>query len=86
LRFTRYPCGPNEIVVEIPRPANAFPHILPGQNTMLDEFAWRYGAPVEAASGGAETMYPEYIQHLKTARVPPAKRGVSGASATNPAR
>ena len=86
LRFTRYPCGPNEIVVEIPRPANTFPHILPGQNTMLDEFAWRYGAPVEAASGGAETMYPEYVQHIRTARIPPRKPGTSGASATNPAR
>ena len=50
------------------------------------EFAILYGPPVEAARGGAETMYPEYVQHIRTARIPPRKPGTSGASATNPAR
>jgi hypothetical protein len=31
----------------------------------LNEFASKYGIPLEAALGGAETMYPEYQQNLK---------------------
>jgi len=81
LNFVRYPCGPNEIVVEIPRPPNFVPHVLPGQNTGLDEFAVRYGIPVEAAGGGAETMYPEYLQRMKTAPVPAAPKPAAAAAA-----
>ncbi len=81
LSFVRYPCGPNEIVVEIPRPPNFVPHVLPGQNTGLDEFAARYGIPVEAAGGGADTMYPEYMQRMKTAPVPAAPKPAAAAAA-----
>ena len=81
LSFVRYPCGPNEIVVEIPRPPNFVPHVLPGQNRGLDEFAVRYGIPVEAAGGGADTMYPEYIQRMKTAAVPAAPKPAPAAAA-----
>jgi hypothetical protein len=65
LRFVPYPCGPNEIVVEIPRPPGAVPHYLPGQNDAIREFAERYGLPIEAALGGAETMYPEFAEKMK---------------------
>ena len=61
----RYPCGPNEIVVEVPRPRGAVPHHLPGSNTMLRDFAVKHGLPFEATRGGAESMYPEYISRLK---------------------
>jgi hypothetical protein len=64
-----YPC---QIVVEIDRPQGTVPHHLPGQNTFLAEFPKKYGIPAEAASGGAETMYPEY--QLKLQSMPkPAK-------------
>jgi hypothetical protein len=59
LSFVRYPCGPNEIVVEIPRPPGVIPHQFPGENTRLTEFAILHGLPAEAARGGAETMYPD---------------------------
>jgi hypothetical protein len=52
-----YPC---EVVEEVDRPNGAVPHHLPGTNTFLGEFPARYGIPPQAASGGAETMYPEY--------------------------
>ena len=52
-----YPC---ESVVEVERPLGVVPHHLPGTNTFLTEFTTKYKLPVEAARGGAETMYPEY--------------------------
>jgi hypothetical protein len=42
---------------------------LPGENPWLTEFASRYGIPLEAARGGAETMYPGYQE--KMAKMPP---------------
>ena len=60
-----YPC---ESVTEVERPKGAVPHLLPGMNTLLNEFADRYGVPREATRGGAETMYPEYRKKLKGAK------------------
>ena len=59
-----YPCDP---VVEIERPRGTVPSYLPGENPFVSEFANRYKIPVEAALGGAETMYPEYRLKLKRA-------------------
>jgi len=59
-----YPCSP---VVEIQRPRGAVPHYLPGENPFLHEFADKFKIPLEAALGGAETMYPEYQTKLKAA-------------------
>ena len=56
-----YPCG---VVEEVDRPRGAVPHFLPGTNTSLSEFHTRWDLPVEAAQGGAETMYPRYQQKL----------------------
>jgi len=63
-----WPCEP---VDEVDRPAGVVPHHLPGTNPFLDEFGMRYGVPLEATRGGAETMYPEYQLKLKTIKVPP---------------
>jgi hypothetical protein len=41
------------------------PHYLPGQNPFLNEFSTQSGIPIEAALGGAETMYPEYMIKLR---------------------
>ncbi|HEY1756384.1 MAG TPA: hypothetical protein VGG72_13365 [Bryobacteraceae bacterium] len=49
------------------------PHYLPNQNPLLDEMKKLYGIPVEAAMGGAETMYPEYRDKIKDKFVLPAK-------------
>lgn len=68
----RYPCGPNEIVVEIPRPKGVVPHHLPGTNKDLSEFARRFGLPLEAVRGGSETLYPEYQEKMKSMRPPAA--------------
>jgi glyoxylase-like metal-dependent hydrolase (beta-lactamase superfamily II) len=60
-----YPC---EYVDEIAnRSRGAVPNYLPGQNPFLHEFADKYKIPVEAALGGAETMYPEYQRGIKAA-------------------
>jgi hypothetical protein len=64
-----YPC---ESVTEIDRPLGAVPHHLPGTNPFLLEFPTRFQIPPQAARGGAETMYPEYVEKLKTLPKPPA--------------
>ena len=57
-----YPC---ESVVEVLLPeVGYFPRYLPGENPFLIEFARNHGIPVEAAMGGAATMYPEYRKRL----------------------
>jgi len=65
---TLYPCS---VDAEIDRPAGEIPHYLPGRNPFLQEFSARFQIPYEATRGGAETMYPEYRQRLKTMTPPP---------------
>jgi len=52
-----YPC---QVVEEVDRPRGVVPHSLPGRSTAIADFANRCGLPVEAARGGAETMYPDF--------------------------
>jgi hypothetical protein len=49
------------------------PHYLPGKSPFYGEFAKKYGLPLEATRGGAETMYPEYVQRIKNLPPPPAR-------------
>jgi hypothetical protein len=56
-----------EVEEETDHPAGWVPHRLPGTTTDAEEFAKKYGLPVEAARGGAETMYPDYRKKLKQA-------------------
>ena len=42
------------------------PAYLPGRSPFEGDFAYRYGVPVDAAKGGAETTYPEYQMKLRT--------------------
>ena len=62
-QMTLYPCS---VDIEVERPAGEIPHHLPGSNPSLEEFALKWMLPLEAVRGGAETMYPEYQQKLKT--------------------
>ena len=58
-----YPC---EYVEEVSgRPRGEVPNYLPGQNPFMHEYADKYHIPLEAALGGAETMYPEYQLKLQ---------------------
>jgi hypothetical protein len=52
------------------------PHHLPGKNPFLTEFAALHGLPVPPTRGGAETMYPQYMDKVKTMPIPapPARR------------
>ena len=51
--------------VEIEREPGFVPHNLPGTNQYLAEYAERHGLPLDAARGGAETMYPAYWLRLR---------------------
>ncbi len=61
-----YPC---DIVVEIAdRKPGYVPHYLPGRNPFLTEYAQQHKLPQDAVLGGAQTMYPEYIEAARGAR------------------
>ena len=64
-----YPCQP---VTEIGRVPGVVPNHPLGTNGFLDEFARRWGVPFEATRGGAETMYPEYMDKVKAMPKPAA--------------
>lgn len=63
-----YPC---EEATETVVPRGKVPHYLPGKNAILTEFPAQYGIPPEAALGGAETLYPEYIAKMKNMKLLP---------------
>jgi len=72
-----YPCESVEEIAN--RPRGTVPHYLPGRNPFVNEFADRHNIPIEAALGGAETMYPEFqlkIKHTRSA-TDSAKSGAS---------
>ncbi len=54
-----YPC---HISVEIDRPQGSVPHFLPGENPFLDEYRSQFDLPEQGTRGGAETMYPDFIE------------------------
>src|SRR5439155_13444500 len=59
-------CGPAQIADEIPNQKKGYvPHHLPGTNEMLKEFPAKRGVPPDAALGGPQTMYPEYLAKLE---------------------
>jgi hypothetical protein len=47
------------------------PHFLPGTNHDAETFAKDYGLPLEAAYGGAHTIYPEFRKQLVDKYTPP---------------
>jgi len=62
-----YPCDP---VVEMVREPGYIPHHLPGTNTDMLIYSERHDIPLEAAMGGPETMYPEYMERIKELPTP----------------
>jgi hypothetical protein len=58
-----YPCESVEEIAN--RPRGAVPHYLPGKNPFVNEFADKHHIRIEAALGGAETMYPEFQLKMK---------------------
>ena len=58
-----WPC---EYVDEVAgRPQGVVPHYLVGKNANVKEFLDRYHLPLDAAMGGAKTIYPEYQLELE---------------------
>ncbi len=50
-----------EYVTEVPQDNKQVPHFLPGKSPFLRDFSKKFGLPLEAVWGGAETTYPEYM-------------------------
>jgi len=60
-----YECHP---VVEVVRPKGVVPAYQLGEATFYKEFQDRFHIPKFAIDGGAETMYPEFMDKLKQAK------------------
>jgi hypothetical protein len=58
-------CEPIDESPRLENNAAIVPHYLPGKNPSAGDYARYYNLPVEAAQGGAETMYPEFRKKLK---------------------
>jgi hypothetical protein len=63
VQIAPWPC---EAVDEVDNPPGRVPSHLPGTNTYITEFPAAFGIPLEAAQGGADTMYPEYMKKMAT--------------------
>ena len=55
------------------RKQGTVPHFLRGKNPDEQTFAKMYNLPLEAALGGAQTLYPEYRKKLKGVYTPLTK-------------
>lgn len=55
-----YPCDP--VVEIVGQPKGYVPHYLPGKHPSEFEYADRYNLSHEAALGGAQTAYPEFME------------------------
>ena len=68
-----YPC---EEATETLVTRGQVPHYLPGKNPLLTDFPAKYAIPPEAALGGVESMYPEFIAKMKKMKLlpPPVKK------------
>jgi len=60
-------------VPEVPAPPDYVPSHLPGTNPFLREIIDWYGLPEDGARGGAETIYPEYLENMRLPPNPPVQ-------------
>jgi cyclase len=77
-----YPC---EYVDELAdRPRGDVPNYLPGKNPFVSEHAGKIHIPVEAALGGAATMYPDFRQNIKKGSFAPLPKAAPAAPPATP--
>lgn len=62
-QLASYPC---ESVIEMVRERGYIPHHLPGTNPNLHLYSDGHDIPFEAAMGGPQTMYPEYMKVVRS--------------------
>src|SRR5215471_15079199 len=75
-------CSPAQIADEIPNQKKGYvPHHLPGANEHLREFQVKRGVPAEAARGGVETTYPEFMSKMRNNAGGPAVSSAKPAEA-----
>jgi hypothetical protein len=72
IRATEYRLNVNSLVPAHPCTSvfegldkGAVPHYMPGENPFLREIRDRYGLPLNEPTGGAESMYPEFLRKLR---------------------
>ncbi len=73
LNFATYPCRE---VTEIPRHEGDIPMHLPNQTAVEQDYPVRNHVPLKASQGGADTMFPEYQDTLRTQPANPPIRQI----------
>ena len=63
-----------EYVMEVPMDQTKVPHYLPGASPFAADFSKKFGLPLAAVWGGAESTYPEYTTKLAAGPPPTAPR------------
>jgi glyoxylase-like metal-dependent hydrolase (beta-lactamase superfamily II) len=53
-----------EYVMEVPMDQTKVPHYLPGTHPFEEDFSKKFGLPLAAVWGGADSTYPEYMAKL----------------------
>lgn len=72
-----------EYVVEVPMDQTKVPHYLPGKSPVVEDFSKKFGLPLAAVWGGAETTYPEFMTKLAAGTPPAPLRDTRPAPRTN---
>ena len=55
-----------EYVLEVPMDQTKVPHYLPGASPFAEDFSKKFGLPLAAVWGGAESTYPEFMTKLNS--------------------
>lgn len=72
-----------EYVVEVPMDMTKVPHYLPGKSPVVEDFSKKFGLPLAAVWGGAETTYPEYMTKFNAGSPPSPVRDTRPAPRTD---
>src|SRR4030095_16342278 len=72
-----------EYVVEVPMDMTKVPHYLPGKSPVAEDFSKKFGLPLAAVWGGAETTYPEFMAKFNAGSPPAAVRDTGPPPRTN---
>lgn len=57
-------------VLEVPMDQTKVPHYLPGKSPVVEDFSKKFGLPLAAVWGGAETTYPEFMTKFNAGTAP----------------
>jgi glyoxylase-like metal-dependent hydrolase (beta-lactamase superfamily II) len=73
-----------EYLLEVPMDQTKVPHYLPGTAPFAEDYSKKFGLPLTAVWGGAESTYPEYVTKLASNAPLTLSRDPAPAARTRP--